>query len=58
VDHITYHDLVERYGANMAYDLLLTFEKLARIKNEIISMEEEERFQKALDALNAIDFAA
>lgn len=58
MDHITYHDLVERYGATMAYDLLLTFEKLAKIKSEIINMEEEARFQKALDALNAIDFAA
>jgi len=58
VDRITYHDLVERYGTIMAYDLLLSFEKLAKINSEIINLEEEERFQKALDALNAINFAA
>ncbi len=58
MDRITYHELVERYGNIMAYDLLLSFEKLAKINSEIISMEEEERFQKALEALNSINFAA
>jgi hypothetical protein len=58
LDRITYHDLVERYGNTAAYDLLLSFEKLAKINSEIISLEEEERFQKALEALNAVNFAA
>lgn len=44
-----YADLVTRYGKDMAYDLLLTFEKVARIKSEIdVTMDEETRFHMAL----------
>ena len=58
MDHITYQELVERYGTAAAFDLLLVVERLAKINKEIISFDEEERFQKALDALNAVTAAA
>jgi len=58
MQRITYKDLVDRYGNTVAFDLLLSVEKLAKIQNEMISLEEEDRFQVALDALNEIDFAA
>jgi hypothetical protein len=57
MDRIRYQDLVTRYGNAAAYDLLLSVEKLAHINSDIISFEEEERFQKALEALNDINFA-
>jgi hypothetical protein len=55
--NVTYNDLVTRYGSPAAYDLLLSVEKLAQIRNEIIHCDEEARFRRALDALNDIDFA-
>lgn len=58
MDRIKYQDLVDRYGSAAAFDLLLSVERLAKIKSDIIDFEEEVRFQKALDALNALDFAA
>jgi ACT domain-containing protein len=57
VERIKYQDLVTRYGDAAAYDLLLSVEKLAKINSDIIRFEEEERFQKALEALNEINFA-
>lgn len=58
MERITYQDLVSRYGTAAAFDLLLSVEKLAKINSEIINLEEDERFQKALDVLNTLDFAA
>lgn len=58
VDRITYQDLVRRYGQPMAFDLLLSVEKLAKIRDDISAADEETRFQKALNALDNIDFAA
>lgn len=57
-DRVTYQDLVDRYGSGAAFNLLLTVERMANIKNEIILFDEEERFQKALDALNDVHYAA
>ena len=58
MERITYQDLVARYGNTAAFDLLLKIERLAQINSEIIRFEEDERLQRALDALNAINFAA
>jgi hypothetical protein len=55
---ITYNDMVTRYGSIQAFNLLLMVEKLAKIRDEISLIDEETRFQRALDALNDIDFAA
>lgn len=45
----TYADLVKRYGPNMAYDLLLTIEKVARIRDQIdATVPEETRLQRAM----------
>ena len=58
MEPITYQDLVVRYGNAAAFDLLLSVERLAKINSDIINLEEEERFQKALQALNDMNFAA
>jgi len=57
MDRITYKDLVARYGTTPAYDVLLTLERLTQIKNEILYLDENVRLQKALDALNKVNFA-
>jgi len=58
MENITYNDLVKRYGHDMAFNLLLSVEKLAKIKNDIATLDEETRFQRALDALDETNFAA
>lgn len=55
---ITYADLVDRYGKDLAFDWLLSIEKLAKIKADINLIDEDTRFQRALDALDKINFAA
>lgn len=58
-DLITYNDIVERYGNDMAYSLLLTVERMAKIRDNIDLCNEEARFLRALEALNDVnDFAA
>jgi hypothetical protein len=54
---VTYNDMVARYGTAPAFDLLLTLENLARITTDIHAIDEETRFQKALEALHNINFA-
>jgi hypothetical protein len=58
MEKITYNDLVERYGRVMAFDLLLLVERLAKIRDDIATFDEETRFQRAVEALNEVDFAA
>jgi hypothetical protein len=52
MQNLTYKDLVARYGNAQAYGLLLTFEKLAKIKHDIMHSDEDIRFQKALEELS------
>jgi hypothetical protein len=54
---VTYSDMVEQHGAAMAYDLLLTIETLAKIKDQINLADEETRFQRALSVIEQINFA-
>lgn len=54
---ITYDDLVRFYGNVRSYYLLLALERLAQITSDIQGMDEDCRFQAALEALNNIDFA-
>ena len=49
---LTYNDLVTRYGEPTAFDLLLTIEKLAKVRNNIIEMGEDARLQHALAQLD------
>ncbi|MEJ0063309.1 MAG: hypothetical protein WDO70_08940 [Alphaproteobacteria bacterium] len=51
-DRLTYNDLVARYGKDMAYGLLLTIEKMSKIKNDIATLDEDARLEQALHALN------
>ncbi len=55
---MTYRDLVQRYGQDMAFDLLITIEKMAKIRDNISVIGEEERLKRALDALDRVDSAA
>ena len=57
MDRVTYQDLVVRYGNPLAFDLLLTIEKLAKVKNEAQVFDENDRLQRALNALNEVNFA-
>lgn len=56
--YVTYNDMAARYGKHPAFKLLLTIERLAQIRDEITSIDLETRFQKALQALSDINFAA
>lgn len=52
-----YADLVKRYGKDMAYDLLLTIEKLAKTQNNAdATLSEEDRLQRALDTIDRTNF--
>lgn len=55
---LTYRELVTRYGMDMAFDLLLVIEKMAKIKNSIQETDEEARLQRALQALDQANDAA
>lgn len=56
-DHITYADLVDRFGNHSARGLLRAVENLAQVKNDIVLFDHNARFQSALEALNNINFA-
>lgn len=55
--YVTYKDLVARYGQRPAVNTLYLLEKLTKIQHEIISIDMDHRFDKALKALSDIDFS-
>ena len=55
---LTYNDLVTRYGQDRAFDLLLTIEKMAKVRDNIVAMDEEARLQRALAELDKANVAA
>lgn len=56
---ITYKDLVLRFGDHNARALMRTVERMAQLQSEIvIPLDQEQRFRRALEALNEINFAA
>lgn len=52
MDSLTYNDLVNRYGKDLAFDLLLSIEKVAKTRDDTASLSEDARLQKALAALD------
>ncbi|MEJ0063928.1 MAG: hypothetical protein WDO70_12260 [Alphaproteobacteria bacterium] len=54
---MTYKELVARYGYDMAFGLLVTIEKLAKIKHDIIEIDEEIRLRQALEVLDQTELA-
>jgi len=56
---ITYRDLVLRFGNHDARAIMRTVERVARLQTQsVIPLDQERRFRRALEALNAIDFDA
>lgn len=58
MEYVTYKDLSARYGRRKALKTLSLLEKLTQTQNDIITLNQDERFDKALQALNNINFAA
>lgn len=52
MDILTYNDLVARYGKDLAFDLLLSIEKVAKTRDDTVTLSEDARLQKALAALD------
>jgi hypothetical protein len=52
---ITYSEIAARHGRRPALQMLQTIERLANIKDEIISLDLDARFEKALKILSDID---
>jgi len=50
--NISYKELVERYGRDKAYAILLAAEALARTKEDYFHLDPESRLQWAIDALD------
>jgi len=55
---ITYNDIAALHGKKTAYSTLRVLETVAQIRDEIISLDMETRFQNALKAICEIDFAS
>ncbi|MBI1274246.1 MAG: hypothetical protein GC131_09225 [Alphaproteobacteria bacterium] len=56
---MTYPDLIKKFGAMMAYDIMLSVEKMAGLQLDRARQDrtEEWRFQSALERLDEIDAA-
>jgi hypothetical protein len=56
---IPYKDLVMRFGDHDARAMMHTVERVAQLQREtVIPLDQEQRFRRALEAFNEINFAA
>ncbi len=58
MQHVTYKELVKRYGEQMAFGLLIAIERSAKIPDNVVYIDEEQRLQHAFDILNKEGMAA
>jgi hypothetical protein len=57
--YVTYKDLTVRYGNKNARTMIRTIKTLTQIQNEVVTpLDQEARLQRAIEALNKINFAA
>ncbi len=54
---IAYEEMVERYGADGAYDLLVVLENMAKTKEAMTNLDEADRLQRAFEALDVVTAA-
>ena len=52
LQHVKFQDLVKRHGIRAALELVRQIEKLARVQNAVISLDQEMRFRHAVNALS------
>ena len=52
MNNVTYRELVVRYGAGMANELLIVVEKFSKATSDVTPFDREERLRSALIALN------
>lgn len=57
MQHVTYQELIDRFGVDSASSLLKIVEEHASAQADIIALDKHERFDRAIQALSDINSA-